>query len=313
MEEMRLAFGNKLVDLGGKYDALYVIDADLNTSTKTDLFLDRYPRRFVQVGIAEQNAVGMAAGLALEGKIPVVCTFADFITKRACDQVSISIAYANLNVKLAGAYAGMFTGKQGATHQSVQDIANMRAMPNMRVLGPCENEELAQMMDAMMQYNGPVYFRTPRATLAKITPPGYTFQWGKGVVLKPGKDITLAGTDISSQWLFAAEPLLREKGIDAELVHFPSIKPFDNELLVASACKTGAVLTVENHSRLGGLGSAVAEVLSETRPTPLIRMGVNDCFVESGEDADLLEKYGLSSRHIVAGAEQALALRKKLA
>ncbi len=313
MEEMRLAFGKKLVELGAMYDALYVIDADLNTSTKTDLFLDRYPRRFVQVGIAEQNAVGMAAGLALEGKIPVVCTFADFITKRACDQVSISIAYANLNVKLAGAYAGMFTGKQGATHQSVQDIANMRAMPNMRVLGPCENEELAQMMDAMMEYEGPVYFRTPRATLSKITPPGYTFQWGKGVVLKPGKDITLAGTDISSQWLFAAEPLLREKGIDAELVHFPSIKPFDTDLLIASASKTGAVLTVENHSRLGGFGSAVAEVLSETRPTPLIRMGVDDKFVESGEDEDLLEKYGLSARHIVASAEQALALKKKLA
>ncbi len=310
MEEMRETFGRKLVELGGRRPELYVVDADLNTSTRTVLFLEAFPRRFVQAGIAEQNMVGMAAGLALEGKIPVVCTFADFVSKRACDQVSISVAYANLNVKLAGAYPGLFTGKQGGTHQSVQDLANMRAMPNMRVLAPCENDELAQMLEAMLDYVGPVYFRIPRVAAPKITPPGYRFGWGKGVLLKEGRDVTLAGTGVASQWLLEAERLLAAEGVDAEVAHFPCLKPFDAGLLAASAGKTGAVVTVENHGRIGGLGGAAAEALAETRPTPLVRVGVDDTFVESGEDADLLEKYGLSPRHIADAARRAMKMKR---
>ncbi|MCL2000505.1 MAG: transketolase family protein [Planctomycetes bacterium] len=309
MEEIREAFGQKLVELGGRYRNLYVIDADLNTSTRTVLFLESYPKRFVQAGIAEQNMVGMAAGLALEGKIPVVCSFADFLSKRACDQISISVAYANLNVKLAGAYPGLFTGKQGGTHQAVQDLANLRAMPNMRVLAPCECEELEQMLEAMLEYIGPVYFRIPRCTVDKITPPDYRFQWGKGVILKYGTDVTLVGTGVASQWLLEAVPEIAKAGVNAEILHLPCLKPFDVDLLCASAAKTGTVVTVENHSCIGGLGGAVAEALSENRPTPLIRLGIDDTFVESGEDDDLRNKYGLSTDCIVAAATKAAGIK----
>ena len=309
MEEMREAFGRNLVELGAEFPDLYVLDADLNTSTRTDLFLEAFPKRFVQVGIAEQNLVGIAAGLALEGKIPVACTFADFITKRACDQVSISVAYPKLNVKLAGAYPGLFAGKTGATHQSVQDLANMRAMPNMRVVDPCDNAELALLMRAMIGYDGPVYFRVLRLALPRLLPNGAGFAWGKGVVLRSGSDLTLAGTGVASHWACQAADRLAQNGVNARVIHLPCLKPFDRELIAAAARETGAVVTVENHSVIGGLGSAVTEVLCETHPVPVLRVGVPDQFTETGEDDELRRKYGLTVEDIMQAAERVVKLK----
>lgn len=310
MEEMREAFGKELVELGKQYDNLFILDADLNTSTRTVLFMNEFPKRFIQVGIAEQNMIGIAAGLSIEGKIPVVCSFADFLTKRSCDQVSISVAYPNLNVKLAGAYPGMFTGKAGATHQSIQDLANMRAMPNMRVVAPCDNYELSQVMKSMLDYNGPVYFRVTKQSVGRIIPEGVKFEWGKGIVLQEGSDITLVGTGLASQWAYEAAGQLANEGIHARMIHMPCLKPFDRELIVAAAKETGAVVTVENHSIIGGLGSAVSEVLSEEYPTYVQRLGIKDKFVESGEDDELRQKYGLTVEDIVIAARKSLSLKR---
>lgn len=311
MEEMREAFGRCLVELGRDYPGLFVLDADLNTSTRTVLFMEAFPKRFVQVGIAEQNLVGIAAGLALEGKIPLACTFADFLSKRACDQVSISIAYPRLNVKLAGAYPGLFAGKTGATHQSVQDLANMRAMPNMRVVAPCDNGELRQVMKAAMDYDGPVYFRVSRLALPDLLPPGTGFTWGKGVVLRPGTDVTLVGTGVASHWAMEAAASLAGEGIDARVLHMPCLKPFDRSLAAAAARETGALVAVENHSVIGGLGGAVAETLGEEYPAPVVRVGVPDRFVETGEDDELRQAYGLATQDIVAAARRAMALKER--
>lgn len=310
MEEMRETFGKQLVELGRQYPELFVIDADLNTSTRTVLFMDQFPTRFIQVGIAEQNMVGIAAGMALEGKIPVACTFADFLSKRACDQVSISVAYPKANVKLAGAYPGLFAGKAGATHQAIQDLANMRAMPNMVVVAPCDGEELKQVMAAMMVYDGPVYFRISRKGVPSLLPPGYSFAWGKGVELRPGKDVTIVGTGIASHWAAAAADELAKAGVSARVLHMPCVKPFDTALLVEAASATGAAVTVENHSVIGGLGGAVAEILGEECPVPLQRIGVCDHFVETGEDAELIEKCGLSVSDIVAAAHKAISRKR---
>lgn len=306
MEEMREVFGKTLVELGSENDKVWVLDADLNTSTKTVYFLDKYPQRFVQVGIAEQNLVGIASGLALEGKIPFPCTFADFISRRSLDQIAISIAYPRTNVKLIGAYPGLFTGKAGATHQSVQDLANMRAMPNMVVVDPGDNNELEQVLKAAAEYVGPVYIRVTRCAPSPVVPEDYRFEWGKGVKIRDGEKVTLVGTGIATGWCLEAAEKLGAEGIPATVLHMPCLKPFDEKLLIEAAGKTRAVVTVENHSIIGGLGGAVAEVLSEKAPTKLSRVGIRDLYTESGEDDDLLEKYGMTIDHIVKAAKEVL-------
>lgn len=300
--EMREAFGRELVELGKQYPNMYVLDGDLNTSTRTGPFAAAHPKRFIQAGIAEQNMIGMAAGLAIEGKIPVACTFASFISLRCLDQISTGVAYPFLNVKIAGAYCGVFASKCGSTHQSFEDIAIFRAMPCMRVADPGDNEELKQIMKAAMDYYGPVYYRITRMPPDAVITEGRTFEWGKGHQLVDGSDLTIVSTGITSQWAYAAAKQLHQEGISARMLHMPSIKPFDEELLVKAASETGRIVTVENHSVIGGLGSAVTEVLSEKCPTRVLRLGIQDRFGDTAPDVELIDEFGMGVRDICATA-----------
>lgn len=307
MVEMREAFGLHLVELGKRNDKVYVLDADVNTSTRIVHFLKAFPKRFVQAGIAEQNMVGIAAGLANEGKIPIACTLADFLTKRAMDQISISVAYPRMNVKLAGAYPGLFAGKCGATHQSVEDLACMRAMPDMRVVAPADITELKSAMDAIVDYCGPVYFRVPRMAPDMEVTEGLRFEWGKGHTLAQGDDITLISTGIATQWTVRAAQLLKDQGVSCRVLHMPSVKPFDEELTIRAARETGVIVTVENHSVIGGLGSAVCEITSRHMPVKVIRMGIQDRFGDTADDTDLIRRFGLTPEDIARTAIETLA------
>lgn len=298
MAEMRDTFGQTLIELGKTYKNLYVMDADLNTSTRTVGYFKEYPQRYVQAGICEQNMVGMAAGLALEGKIPLACTFATFLSLRALDQISTSVCYPQLNVKIVGSYCGLFTSKTGATHQAIQDLAIFRAMPNIRVVDPCDNHELKQVMKATLDYVGPTYQRctiiTPDAEITE----GLTFEWGKGHQLVDGDEITIVSTGITSQWAYQAAKQLHEEGISARMLHMPSIKPFDHELLEKAAKETKGIITVENHTVIGGLAGAVAESLCEHTPAKMARLGVQDRYGNTGSDKELIEEYGIGTKHI---------------
>lgn len=309
MKEMREIFGEALVELGRENEKIIVLDADLNTSTRTDLFKKERPSQFVQIGIAEQNMFGWAAGLATFGMIPFPTTFAVFATKRACDQVSISIAYPNLNVKIPGCYSGISTGKSGATHQSVEDLAIMRSMPNMRVLAPADGVELRQMMKAMVEYVGPVYFRVPRPAIPAVVPGDYQFDW-QPVLLKEGKDVAMIATGYMTHLVVEAAQTLAAHGIDAAVIHVPCLKPLAPGLIVQAAKECGVVITVEDHSIIGGLGGAIAELLGEEFPVPMKRIGVRDKFVETGEDRDILTKYGLLPENIVQTAIAMMARKK---
>jgi len=310
-EEMREAFGQMLVELGRENPNIFVLDADLNTSTRTVLFAEEFPKRFIQCGVAEQNMMGIAAGLAATGCIPFPTTFAVFATKRACDQVSISIAYPRLNVNIPGSYPGLPVAKAGATHQSVEDLAIMRAMPNMRVVDPGDNEELRQVMRAAVEYAGPVYFRVSRPAVPDLPwPTGYSFQWGKAVTLREGTDIALLGTGFMTARCLGAAAALAQKGISARVDHHPCLKPFDQEAVADAAHKCGGILTTENHSIIGGLGSAAAEALVETCPVPMRRIGIQDQFVETGEVADLFAKYHTRMEDIVRAAEEMVRMKR---
>ena len=245
---------------------------------------------------------GWAAGLATLGFIPFPTTFAAFAVTRASDQINISIAYPRLNVKIAGSYCGISTGKAGATHQTIQDLAIMRSMPNMRVLAPADAHELGQMMYAMMEYDGPVYFRVLRPEVPDVFDHNYKFDW-KPVVLRDGSDITLVGTGLMTHRCLEAAAVLSDKGIDAAVVHVPCLKPLDGEMLTHYAKKTGLIVTAENHNIIGGLGGAVTELVSERCPVRILRIGVSDQFVETGDDNDIYEKYGLTVSHIAYTAE----------
>jgi transketolase len=311
MEEMREVFGRMLVELGHENPDIFVLDADLNTSTRTIDFAETFPKRFIQCGVAEQNMMGIAAGLATTGCIPFPTTFAVFATKRACDQISISIAYPRLNVKIPGSYPGLPTGKAGATHQSVQDLAIMRAMPNMRVVDAGDSEELRQVMRAAVEYVGPVYFRVTRPGVPNLPwPQGYTFQWGKAVTLREGSDVALLGTGFMTARCLGTAEALAEKGVSARVDHHPCLKPFDREAVADAARCCGAIVTAENHSIVGGLGSAVAEALVELCPVPMRRIGVQDQFVETGEVADLFAKYQTRVEDIVRTVEDVLGAKE---
>ncbi len=295
----RESYGNALVALGEKYDNLVVLDADLAEATKTGIFKKAFPERHIDCGIAESNMVGIAAGLASTGKVPFCSSFAMFAAGRAYEQVRNSVGYPHLNVKIGATHAGISVGEDGATHQCNEDIALMRTIPGMTIINPSDDVEAKAAVEAAYKLDGPVYLRFGRLAVPVINDnPDYKFEIGKGVVLKEGKDITIIATGLEVNESLEAAKLLAEDGIDAEVINIHTIKPIDADLIVKSAAKTGKVVTVEEHSIIGGLGGAVAEVLSEKQPTKLLRIGVKDTFGESGPAVKLLAKYELDAAGI---------------
>lgn len=295
----RDSYGNALVELGKEHDNLIVMDADLAGATKTEKFKKAFPERFLDCGIAEANMTGIAAGLSTCGKVPFISSFAMFAAGRAYEQVRNSIGYPHLNVKIGATHAGISVGEDGATHQCLEDLALMREIPGMVVINPCDDVEARAAVKAAYDYVGPVYLRFGRLAIPVINDEEtYEFQIGKGVVLREGKDVSIFATGLEVNETLEAAKLLAADGIDAEVINIHTIKPLDEELVVASASKTGKVVTVEEHSVIGGLGSAVSECLSEKQPTKLKRIGVNDVFGESGPALELLAKYGLDAESI---------------
>ncbi len=296
---IRDAYGEALKELGAKNKDIVVLDADVSNSSKSSLFGAQYPDRFFNVGIAEANMVAMAAGMSTSGKIPFVNTFAAFIVLRGADPVRSLIAYEKLNVKLTGAYAGLSDSYDGASHHSIMDIAFMRALPNMTVVSVADAVETKKAVQAIAEYNGPVYLRLSRAEVPTIFDDSYKFELGKGVQLTEGNDVTILATGYMVQKSLEAAEQLKEKGIDAKVVNIHTIKPIDRELIIKCAKETGAIVTIEEHSIYGGLGSAVAEVLLKEYLVPMEIIGVQDTFTETGAYELLLNKYGLCAENII--------------
>ena len=295
----RESYGNALVELGAEHDNLIVLDADLAAATKTGVFKKAYPDRHIDCGIAECNMMGIAAGLSTTGIVPFASTFAMFAAGRAFEQVRNSIGYPQLNVKIGATHAGISVGEDGATHQCNEDIALMRTIPGMVILNPADDIEAKACVKAAYEYNGPVYLRFGRLAAPVINDrPDYKFELGKGVVLREGKDLTIVATGLCvSSALEAAEKLAAD-GIDAKVINIHTIKPLDEELIVAAAKETGKVVTVEEHSVIGGLGSAVCDALAEKCPVPVKKIGVQDVFGESGPAVALLAKYKLDGEGV---------------
>ena len=303
----RESYGNALAACGAKYPDLVVLDADLAGATKTGVFQKAYPDRHIDCGIAECNMTGIAAGLATCGKIPFISSFAMFAAGRNFEQVRNSIGYPHLNVKIGATHAGITVGEDGATHQCNEDVALMRTIPGMTVIVPSDDVEAKAAVEAAINYEGPVYLRFGRAAVPVINDnPEYQFEIGKGVVLKEGKDVTIVASGICVAEALAAAEKLASDGVDAEVINIHTIKPLDEELIIASAKKTGKVITVEEHSVIGGLGSAVCDALSEKLPTPVCKIGINDMFGESGPAAALVKKYGLDGESIYKRAKEFL-------
>ena len=307
----RESYGNCLVELGAKYPEIVVLDADLAESTKTVYFKKAYPDRFFDCGIAEQNMVAVAAGLATCGKIPFCSSFAMFASGRAFDQVRNGVAYPKLNVKICATHAGITVGEDGATHQCLEDMGIMRTIPNMVVLNPGDDVEAKAALRAAAEHKGPVYMRFGRAPVPVLFDANtFQFEIGKGQILCEGSDVTIVATGIMLEAALNAKQLLANEGISAEVIDICTIKPIDRDLLLASAAKTGAVVTAEEHNIIGGLGSAVAEILCECLPVPMRRVGVEDQFGRSGKVPALLEFYGLTAENIVRKAKEAIAMKK---
>lgn len=300
----RTAFGEALVELGAKDPDVVVFDADVGTSTQSALFRKAWPDRFFQMGIAEQNMVCAAAGMSTLGYKPWVSTFAVFLAKRAVDQVRVSIAYPRLNVKLNGSYGGIPTGKAGATHQSVEDIAVMRCMPNMTVICPGDGYETRLAVFASTEHIGPVYLRTVRCPVPVIFDNKHKFEIGPSYTLHEGTDLTIISTGMMTPKALAAALELDKERINVRHIHMPTIKPIDEEAIVKASKETGRIITVENHSRLGGLGGAVAEVLGEHAPCRLYRLGFPDVFGESGDDEAIFSKFGINTENIIYKAKE---------
>jgi len=306
---MREAWGQALVDLAAEYPELLVLDGDLANSTRADIFAAACPDRFFEMGIAEQNMVGVAAGLATLGFVPWISTFAAFLTARALDQIRVVVAQPHLNVKLCGSYSGILTGKTGKTHQAVEDIAVFRAMPGVVTIVPADAVELRSAMRVMMETPGPTYLRLTRDPSPIIFSPDYEFKLGRAVLVRHGEDVGIVSTGVETVRALVAADMLADEGIHAAVLHVPTIKPLDREAIVHVAEKTGAIVTAEDHSIIGGLGGAVAETLSEERPTPMRRVGWHDVYGESAANDALLEKYGLTSDHIAETARALLGSR----
>ncbi len=301
----RESYGNALAELGAEYKNLVVLDADLAAATKTGTFKKAFPERHIDCGIAECNMIGIAAGLAATGKIPFASSFAMFAAGRAFEQVRNSVAYPKLNVKIGATHAGISVGEDGATHQCNEDIALMRTIPGMVVINPSDDVEAKAAVRAAIEHEGPVYLRFGRLAVPVINDtPDYKFELGKGVVLREGKDVTIIATGLPVSECLAAADKLAADGIDAKVINIHTIKPLDEELVLAAAKETGKVVTVEEHSVIGGLGSAVCDVLSEKCPTPVKKIGINDTFGESGPAVELVKKYGLDADSIYAKVKE---------
>jgi transketolase len=295
----RDAYGKALLELGKLHQDIVVLDADLSKSTKTAEFARSFPERFINAGIAEQNMMGMAAGLATAGKVVFASSFAIFATGRAFEQVRNSIAYGNLNVKICATHAGVTVGEDGASHQSVEDIALMRSVPNICVLVPSDGVSTRKALFKLYEQKGPAYLRLGRPSLPLIHDDDMEFEIGKGIELRKGKDACLIACGIMVEKALQAADLLLQEGIGVSVVDMHTIKPLDKDLIIEKARETGAILTLEEHSVLGGMGSAVCEVVCEHFPVPVIRMGLDDVFGQSGSPDELLQYYGLTPEQIV--------------
>ncbi|AQM59421.1 transketolase [Clostridium baratii] len=307
----REAYGKALKDLASTNENIVVLDADLSKSTKTADFKSVAPERFFNMGIAEGNMMGVAAGLSTCGKIPFVSTFAMFAAGRAFEQIRNSICYPKLNVKVCATHAGLTVGEDGASHQAIEDISLMRSIPNMTVINPADAIETDAVIKAIAEMEGPCYVRLGRLAVNNVNDAAtYKFELGKGITLKEGNDVTLVATGIMVEAALEAAEMLAKEGINARVINIHTIKPIDREILVNAAKETGAIVTAEEHNVIGGLGSAVAEVLTEECPVPVLKVGVQDTFGESGKPNELLEAYGLTANNIVEKAKKAINCKK---
>lgn len=297
-KSIRGAFGEELAELGASDPNIVALDADLSGSTQTSLFAKACPERFFDVGIAEQDLITTALGLSLEGFIPFAATFAVFATGRCYDQIRNSVCYQKANVKIIGAHGGITVGEDGASHQALEDISLMRGLPNMLVISPSDYEQTRQAVRFAASYSGPVYIRLSRMNVPEVFDRSYSFNINKAIVLKEGQDVSLIATGDILAEVIKAHEILKDNGIDAEIINVPVIKPFDCGTVINSVNKTKLAVTIENHSVIGGLGSAVCECLSEACPNRVIRIGVNDCFGQSGKPEELLKYYGLDADSI---------------
>jgi transketolase len=305
----RTAFGQALVELGERDERVLVLDGDVSTSTQTQLFAKRFPRRFIEVGIAEQNMVGMAAGLSTLGFVPWVSTFAVFLTKRAGDQVRNAVAQPRANVKLNGSYAGLPTGRAGASHAAIEDLAVMRCMPNVTILVPADPRETVLCTRLATEVDGPVYLRTVRCPVPVIFPEDHRVEIGKAARLSEGRDVAIVSTGMMTPRAQRAARLLEEGGISVRHLHLATLKPLDVEAIRDAAESIGTIVTVENHSVVGGLGGAVCEAVAESRPCRVHRLGYRDIFLEGGDDEVLFAEYGLTPERIAQSARAALEAR----
>jgi len=302
MTATREAYGKALAEIGSNINVV-ALDADLSCSTKSSDFAKKYPDRFFNLGISEQDMIGTAAGLATCNKITFASTFAVFATGRAYDQIRVSVAYPNLNVRIVGSHAGLMTGEDGATHQALEDISLMRSLPNMTVIQPADAVETEKAMKALLTHKGPVYLRTGRGKVPIIFKEDYEFKIGKGVKLREGSDITLIATGSMVHEAINAAEILEKRNISTRVINIHTIKPIDKEIIINAAKETKAIISCEDHSIIGGLGSAVAEVTAQNHPCRMEFIGVRDTFGESAPAKDLYEKYGLTAKHIVMAAE----------
>ncbi len=298
-KSVRTAYGNTLVELGKKNKDIVVLDADLSCSTQTQLFAKEFPNRFFNAGIAEQDLMTTAAGLACTGKIPFVSTFSMFATGRAWEQIRNTICYSNLNVKIAATHGGITVGEDGASHQALEDISLMRSIPNMIVIVPADATETKQAVEFAAEHNGPVFIRIARTNLPDIfNDNDYKFNINKAITIKEGTDISIITNGETLVEAIDCAKMLEEKGINAEIINVPTVKPIDSETIINTAKKTKNVVTVENHSIIGGLGSSVCEILSENYPAKVTRIGINDKFGQSGKAKELMDYYGLSAKKL---------------
>ena len=306
----RVSYGNALVELGKKRDDFVVLDADLAAATQTGMFKKAFPERFYDCGIAEQNMIGIAEGIASTGKKVFASSFAMFAAGRAFEQVRNSIGYPHLNVIIGATHAGISVGEDGATHQCCEDIALMRTIPGMTVINPADDTEAKKAVEAALELDGPVYIRFGRLAVPVIFDEDYDFQIGKGVEMKEGSDVTIVATGLMVNEALQAHELLAAEGISARVINIATIKPLDKDIIIKAAQETGAIVTAEEHSVIGGLGSAVAEAVCEACPVPVVKLGVNDTFGHSGPAVKLLDEFGLRAANIVEKAKAAIALKK---
>ena len=306
----REAYGNALAELGEKYDFV-VLDADLAAATKTGTFKKKFPERFFNCGIAEGNMMSVAAGLAAAGKVVFASSFAMFAAGRAYEQIRNSIGYPHLNVKIGATHAGITVGEDGATHQCIEDFALMRAIPGMTVINPADAVEARAAVEAAINFYGPVYMRFGRYAVPVINDKeSFTFEIGKGKTMREGKDVTIVATGMLVSMALEAAEILKNEGIDAGVINISTIKPIDKDIILDAARKTGAIVTAEEHSIVGGLGSAVSEVVCEGCPVPVVKLGIEDKFGRSGKVPPLMEIYGLTVENLVAKAKAAIAMKK---